>query len=122
MDHSEAVGRFFGGGSSLSVSCDDEPQALVVRLSGPLDLKSSQQLQEFLLWAIGHVPGRSGLALDLSGVEYISSTGVGALSVALMAAKKRDIDFRLRGMQDKVRAVFKLLGLLEYFKEDTDYA
>ena len=117
MDLASAIGGYFRAGSPMSVAGDQDERGLVVRLSGPLDMESSTSLQSLLCWIIENQPGRTRLVVDLEGVGYISSTGVGALAIALTAARKRGTRFLLRGLQPRVRAVFVLLGLMGYFTE-----
>jgi anti-anti-sigma factor len=59
------------------------------------------------------------LVLDLAAVNYISSSGVGALAMALARARKRNMSFFVRNMTTKVRAVFEILGLLDFFAEES---
>jgi len=61
------------------------------------------------------------LLVDLREISYISSTGVGVLSSLLVQATKRNIIFKLKNIQPKVKVVFELLGLLSFFDEiETD--
>jgi len=56
------------------------------------------------------------LIVDMNGVSYISSTGIGALTNVMVKAKKREIALMLRSIQPKVRSVFELLGVLSFFE------
>ena len=101
----------------MSVDARENQAGLMVILTGSLDLECSRRLQDLLSWIIENQAGQSRLVVDLEHVNYISSTGVGALTIALTAARKRNTRFLLRNLQPKVRAIFQLLGLMDYFDE-----
>ena len=61
-----------------------------------------------------------GLAVDLRGVHYVSSTGIGILSAAMIEYTKDRIPFALRCVPRKVQDIFKMLGLWTYFAIDPD--
>lgn len=117
MDIHEATARYFGEGAEMSVDARENQAGLMVILTGSLDLECSRRLQDLLSWIIENQAGQSRLVVDLEHVNYISSTGVGALTIALTAARKRNTRFLLRNLQPKVRAIFQLLGLMDYFDE-----
>lgn len=114
----EAVETLFRNFPPRTVVLEEDGKGTVVRLSGNLDLALSERLQAFFPQLIGQQRGWSRIVVDLGGVNYISSTGVGALTDALVKAKKRDIGFAVRNMQPKIRSVFELLGLLRFFDEE----
>jgi anti-anti-sigma factor len=61
------------------------------------------------------------LVLDLSGVGYISSTGVGALTNALVEARKKGLGIVFRRIPPKVASILDVLGLRSFFPiEDGD--
>jgi anti-sigma B factor antagonist len=95
-----------------------EPGLMVIKPSGPLDQDSSADLMALLETAVDSLGGGDRLIVDMSSINYISSTGVGSLSQALVRAEKRGISFVLRAIPPKIRSVIQLLGLLPYFKEE----
>lgn len=117
MELSQAIDRYFGKNSAMKVEAVQDQKGLVVVLSGSLDLECSRSLQDLLSWIIENSNGKSSLVVDLGNVNYISSTGVGALTIALTAARRLNTRFLLRNLQPKVRAIFQLLGLMDYFEE-----
>jgi len=56
------------------------------------------------------------LVADLSGVGFISSSGLRTLLAALKEAKKERGDLRLAGIQGQVQEVLDLTGLSTIFK------
>jgi anti-anti-sigma factor len=101
--------------SSLSISRSSTPPSLVVAFSGPLDSESSAGASEFLRAAKQESAREGGLCVDLSGVTYVSSTGIGALATAMLEYERIHIPFRLRSVPTKIQAIFELLGLWHFF-------
>ena len=62
---------------TLNVS-EPEAGSCVVELSGDLDLAGSAALDE----ALAQLPSDSELVIDLSGIEFIDSSGIRSLMVA----------------------------------------
>jgi anti-sigma B factor antagonist len=97
----------------ISTSSAADRQIIVVR--GEVDMESSPQLLAALQAALqqGQAP-----VVDLQGVSFMDSSGVAVLVQGLRAARKRELDFRLRQPSQKVTAVLKLAQLLQLFTID----
>ena len=119
MDIEEIVVKNFPLGSPVHIDFLADARRIVIRLIGSLDLQSSSALQDMLSSIIAGMGLGVRLVVDLGSVPYIPSAGVGALTMALTNAKKRDITFQLSHIQPKVRAVFELLGFMSFFEEAT---
>lgn len=59
-------------------------------------------------------PG-SSLRVDLSKVSYLPSTAIGALSTALVVAKRKNMRFRVSDVPESIDKIIRLLGFREYF-------
>lgn len=92
-------------------------EGIVLGLSGALDMKISHDVDGLLSAIIDLAEVGKPIIIDLGKVDYISSTGVGSLVMALTRARKRNITLKLRDITDKVRSVFDLLGFLQFFGE-----
>ncbi|MEK6649614.1 MAG: STAS domain-containing protein [Bacteroidota bacterium] len=57
------------------------------------------------------------IVLDLGGVRYISSTGLGTLIAALTSVKNKGGDLRLASVTEKVESLFVITQLVKVFKE-----
>jgi anti-anti-sigma factor len=77
-------------GSPVELRERDE-RLLKLALRGELDMKASSDLTPLLDSAVLECPPKGRLVLDLSLVNYISSTGVGLLSSILVKAEKRSV-------------------------------
>ena len=56
------------------------------------------------------------IVFDLSKVEYISSYGVGMLIYAHTTCTKRNIEFHVVGVSEKVHEILKIVHLDKIFK------
>jgi anti-sigma B factor antagonist len=97
---------------------DREACRLVLALSGELDMKASSDLTPLLESAVLECPPKGRLVLDLSLVNYISSTGVGLLSSILVKAERRSVSLILLDIPPRVRNIMDTLGLMSYFTEE----
>jgi len=68
--------------------------------------------------------GSARLILDLSGMEFIDSSGLAALVNSMQTARKHNGDVCLMGMSETVRTLFELTQLLNVFDvfDDEDTA
>jgi anti-sigma B factor antagonist len=61
--------------------------------------------------------GSTNVVVDLGGVRYISSTGLGTLIAALTSLKNKGGDLRLASVTEKVESLFVITQLVKVFKE-----
>jgi anti-sigma B factor antagonist len=55
------------------------------------------------------------LVVDIAGLNYISSTGVGIFASMYKTCYKRSIELHILNMDAKIRKVFDLLGFSSFF-------
>lgn len=85
---------------------------LIINLSGYIDTYNTQ----FLLVQINKVFIKyTNIIFNLSGINYISSTGIGAFTQFLKIIKNKNGNMALIRVQSKVYDVFKLLGFINFF-------
>ena len=92
----------------MDISEDRKADAVILALSGKLDATTAKTFEDRILGVINS--GTQRLVVDLSQLEYVSSSG---LRVFLLAAKRlqaTDGKIVLCGLQDNVRQVFDLAG------------
>jgi anti-anti-sigma factor len=63
--------------------------------------------------------GAPSLVFDARGLEYISSLGIGVLTMARAVARQRGISFSLENPQPGVVRVIELLGVASYMSMKT---
>jgi anti-anti-sigma factor len=95
-------------GEAMDIHAESVPQGRVVRLVGRLDTKTAPDFEkEALMWV---EEGCRGVALDLSGIDYVSSAGL--RSILVLAKKLQSVEGRvvLFGMSGVVEEVFSISG------------
>lgn len=81
----------------------------VVSLYGELDVATSPELREQLIRVVGD--GRARIVLDLEGVDFLDSTGLGTVVAALKRARTHGGDLRLVCTRGRITRLFELTGL-----------
>ncbi len=89
-------------------------RAAVVTPDGEVDMHESPRLRSALMDAIAGRP--AAVVVDLAGVTFIDSSGVATLVEAMKLAKAAGLTLVLAGMNDKVRDVFALARLDNFFR------
>jgi anti-sigma B factor antagonist len=93
----------------------EQPGTLpVLRIHGDIDIAAAPQLKEAVVAALQD--GATSLALDLSGVPYLDSTGLGVLMGARKRTAERGGTLYLIGVRDTVRRVLRLLNMEKIFQ------
>lgn len=80
----------------------------VVHIRGELDFDTVPALYRETDRLLG---GRSGLTIDVSGVERVNSAGVALLLEWLSEARRRGCSLSFRGLPEPVLAVARLSGV-----------
>ncbi|HEY3752982.1 MAG TPA: STAS domain-containing protein [Pseudonocardiaceae bacterium] len=92
-----------------------ENDVVVLSASGDVDLHTAAQLRDAVVNAVG---GEGGTAprqvdVDLSGVPFLNSSGLGALLAGVQEANRLGIVFRVLNLQPPVRRVVEMMGLID---------
>lgn len=95
------------------VHIERDGQAVVVRPQGDVDMSRSPQLRQALRDAMASKP--RGLIVDLGEVGYMDSSGLATLVEAMRTAKRGGTKMVLCAMNDKVRAIFEIARLDQFF-------
>ncbi len=93
---------------------------MVLSLVGSLDFESSAMVTQEVKDLIGE--GVLNVGLDLSGIGFLSSSGVAALVRVKRLLEDRGGRLVLFGPSDEVRMVFQLTRVVEYFEIHPDEA
>lgn len=88
--------------------------ALVLELTGEIDLNGSVELRGHLLEALQTKPAR--LVVDLSEVSFMDSSGLATLVEALQISRKQNTELALAGLQPRVKSIFEISRLDQLFK------
>jgi anti-sigma B factor antagonist len=83
---------------------------------GEIDVATAPELRAALDALIDS--GTGAVDVDMAGVTFIDSSGLGALIAALKRARQRDADITISNLTGATRRVFEITGLIEVFKID----
>jgi anti-sigma B factor antagonist len=99
--------------ADLLVDTTDRDGWTVVQVAGEVDLYTAPKLKERLgeLTTGGHIR----LVVDLRGVEFLDSTGLGVLIGALKRCREKGGSLVLAGAREPVRKVLGITGLDRVF-------
>jgi anti-sigma B factor antagonist len=84
---------------------------VVVSLAGEIDLTSVQRLERQL--AAAQAGDAHNVVVDLTGVQFIDSTGLRALLSAKRRANDAGRELLLRNPQAQVQRLFEIAGMVE---------
>lgn len=85
----------------------------VIALSGEADVYTSPRIKQEMVDLLNN--GTSKLVVDLSGVEYLDSTGLGVLIGGLKRARERDGDLKVICDNMRILRIFEITGLTKIF-------
>jgi anti-sigma B factor antagonist len=83
----------------------------VLFVKGEIDAYSGPELKEKLLSLVAQA---HRVTVDMSGVEYMDSTGIGIFIGALKSCKKTGCQLFMQNLSPRVERLFRITGLLEY--------
>jgi len=86
-----------------------EDEITILNIDGEVDASSSIQLDESLGAVVSS--GDLKILIDCSGLNYISSAGLGVFMSYIDDINTKNIKLAIFGLNDKVMNVFDILGL-----------
>ena len=100
---------------SLSTRTENGPAGdrTVVVVGGEIDVYTAPKLREQLIDLVSS--GQYHLVVDMEGVEFLDSTGLGVLVGGLKRVRSHDGTLRLVCSQEKILKVFRITGLTKVF-------
>jgi len=93
---------------------------VVVTVSGRLDASTAPEAEKVLTESMAAAEPR--LVLDLAGVDYVSSAGLRVLLATAKRVKRERGRLVLCGLQEQVREVLEMSGMLPLFTVAADEA
>ncbi len=95
----------------LGISATVEGDRHTLTLTGELEIASAGMLEQAV--AAACAAGAKELVLDLGGLEFMDSTGVGAILGARTLCEEHHCDYSLTPAHRPVQRLFELTGLRE---------
>ncbi len=91
----------------------EENGVKILVLRGEVDLSNSERLKDALYDCLEGAPGN--LVVDLNGLDFMDTTGLGALVAGLKRARQGGGDLSLVCGRGHLRKIFSLTGLDNVF-------
>jgi len=104
----------------MEIAQERDGDVVIVRFSGRFDSSAAPAAEERLSTALADLPPR--LALDMSGLNYISSAGLRVLLVLAKRVQQANGKAVLFGLAPNVREVFAVSGFDTIFSIEPDPA
>lgn len=96
---------------NLDIQTKEKEEEIVAKVSGEVDVYTATKLKDTLT-PLAEQEDKN-LTVDLSGVDYIDSTGLGIFIGALKASEKSGTSLKLTGLNARVKRLFEITGLHE---------
>ncbi len=98
----------------LGIEVDEARQPfVVVAVRGEVDIATAPKLREKLVELASQ--GAQKVVVDLEGVDFLDSTGLGVLVGGLKRLRSHDGDLLLVCTQSRILKVFEITGLTKVF-------
>lgn len=88
-------------------------EAQAVEVNGEIDVYTSPKVKEIITELIEK--GNNYLVINLEGVRYIDSTGLGVLIGALKKVREKDGTINLVCNNPQIKKIFNITGLVKIF-------
>ena len=103
---------------NFSATIRQAGQVSVVEVSGKLTSLESGALSNSIAQLLKE--GRKQILLNLRGLTYLDSSGIGELVRAYMSVIKRNGEMKVVGLTDKAEEILKITKLYQVFQEFQD--
>ena len=92
-----------------------EGTVLNVSVDGRIDATNAEEFRDTISADLKRV---NVLSLDFQNVDYISSVGIRSLLLLFKQLRRQDGRMEIININDQVREILKLIGLMEFIKHD----
>ncbi|MDH6119266.1 STAS domain-containing protein [Kitasatospora sp. GAS204B] len=97
----------------LSLSTETVGDRTVVKVGGEIDVYTAPKLREQLVELVND--GSYHLVVDMEGVDFLDSTGLGVLVGGLKRVRAHEGSLRLVCTQERILKIFRITGLTKVF-------
>lgn len=94
---------------NLTINIDEKNKQAIMTLKGEIDIYTAPKLKEQLNELVGE--SKADVIVDLKGVTYMDSTGLGTFVSGLKHAKESDAKLKLIRANDRLIRLFQVTGL-----------
>jgi anti-sigma B factor antagonist len=105
---------------NFSVSVRQTDRVSLVDVNGRLTSFESRAFEELILGLLKD--GQTNIVLNLTGLEYLDSSGIGELARTYMSVVKKGGAMKVVGLSSRVEEILKITRLYQVFPEFPDEA
>ena len=102
---------------SLKLTTEKTRDATIVHCTGRITSATNAVLQETVR---GLIPDNKHIILDLTGVEYIDSSGLGALVALYVSGRRADCKIDLVNLGQRIKELLRITRLASLFEGHED--
>ena len=102
-----------GRSLDLGLEVDERNGHTVLAVTGEVDVYTAPRLRERLVELV--TEGKRKIVVNLEGVDFLDSTGLGVLVGGLKRLRSNDGDMSLVSTQPRILKVFEITGLTKVF-------
>jgi anti-sigma B factor antagonist len=104
------------GGEDFRISVRDDDDSVTVTVEGEVDVATAPAVRDELYRLIES--GSKRIVVDLGGMEFIDSTGLGVFVGALKRSREGGGELQLRSLRPAAHKIFDITGLSTAFSID----
>jgi anti-sigma B factor antagonist len=97
----------------LTLATQEVEGATIVAVGGEIDVYTAPRLRDKITELVGD--GIYDLIIDMEGVEFLDSTGLGVLVGGLKKVRAHDGSLQLICTQERLLKIFRITGLAKVF-------
>jgi anti-sigma B factor antagonist len=97
----------------LSLQTREVDSRTIVEVGGEIDVYTAPKLRDKITELVGE--GHHNLVIDMEGVDFLDSTGLGVLVGGLKKVRAYDGSMELICSQDRLLKIFRITGLAKVF-------
>jgi len=101
---------------TIKYSKSTDEKKLEIKITGDCDLYSSRELYSGVEKIL--LTGCEKAVLDMNGVAYLDSSGVGSIIKIIKLTREKHIILRFRGIQKTPRKVLEMSNILSLITEE----
>lgn len=106
--------KFLKKGETMSIDTREENNHIIVYLKGRIDVHLASEIESELMKLIEQNPNKDFI-LNLSDVEYMSSSGLRVFVSIMRYFKERNRNLKLSNLSLAVKRVFEVVELMDMF-------
>ena len=94
---------------ALDVQMEFSNETAFLKMQGILDISTTHLLEEY----IQKIADVKELIIDFSGLEFIDSTGIGAIMEIIYCSQEKQFRIKLEGMDKQIYEILETVGLFK---------